>query len=290
MLCRFNSLACNPKSLMELATAGVVIRSHPRLHAKIYGTEKAVIVGSSNPSRFGLTEEGDTTGGSIEANLLTDDEGIVQDTLALFQELWEHDETERVTLAKIKREIKLRESFPTLVRPSQLKAKSLLAACREAPALFKSVFIVAYNKNLSSEGRTKLKQLQEQARVLDAATGAADFRHAWGYELSGDESLSDVGWIIDLNCCNTPARVLGASQVPKPALRLRVDDKENIDLIPTIRGIVSVPGARGSFRISSAEKDELAEVANTILNQPERLLSLAKAIALIDRKRARKHP
>jgi len=68
VICRFDAPACNPRALLELSKAGATIRSHRRLHAKLYITESSVIVGSSNPSRNGVTQEGDLLGGSVEAN------------------------------------------------------------------------------------------------------------------------------------------------------------------------------------------------------------------------------
>jgi phosphatidylserine/phosphatidylglycerophosphate/cardiolipin synthase-like enzyme len=149
VLCRFESVACNPSALLELALLGASIRSHRRLHAKMYIGDAIVVVGSSNPSKYGLTQEGDVVGGTAEANIITDEPDVVYSVATLFQELWDdEDETIPVTAAMIRKEIKRRELNPPPPVRRQLSSRRLLAACREAPELFSSVVVCPYDDDL----------------------------------------------------------------------------------------------------------------------------------------------
>ncbi len=99
VVCNLASVAVyNPWVIDELRKLkGIQVRSHPRLHAKLYAANGFVIVGSSNASANGLALEGREVSGWIEANILTDDEDVVRDVQIFFEEIWESDETTRVT-------------------------------------------------------------------------------------------------------------------------------------------------------------------------------------------------
>lgn len=285
ILCRFDSPACNPRALAELRAIGASIRSHPRLHAKIYLTRDGVIVGSSNPSRYGVTLEGDVVGGTIEANLITDDQDVMRSVNDLFEQLWSDPVTTSVTSRMIKREIERRDALPPSSSPRRLSAKSLLAACREAPELFGSVVVGAYGSGLGPEGRKALQQLQERAVTGDNEIGVADFKNAWGYQF--EVGPPEGSWVIDLNCRGKRPRVLGASKVPSPALRLSLKNEE--DLTPTVRGTVKVPGAIGSFRLLEKEKEQLVSVADQLLREA-RFIPLPEVVAIIDNRFHSKRP
>jgi hypothetical protein len=280
VLCRFDSPACNPKALLELIKVGALIRSHRRLHAKLYITDAAVIIGSSNPSRYGVTQEGDILGGTVEANILTDDSSVVGETRDLFQRLWDDQmETTQVSSRMVEQEIRRRELDPPAITPRTLTARSLLSACREAPELFGKVFVVAYNTGLGDGGKAALKQLQSQSGASDEELGIADFRNAWGYQFENAPLAGS--WLVDLSCKGKSPRVWGASRVPLPALRLRVRGEN--DVTPTIRGIVSVPGAVGDFRMSAQDKADILSVAQCLLRDGEDFVALPRVVEMIDK-------
>lgn len=280
ILCRFDAPACNPNALLELIRVGASIRSHRRLHAKLYITDAAVIVGSSNPSRYGVTQEGDVLGGTVEANILTDDPGVVGGTISLFQQLWDDRvETTPVSKRMIEQEIRRRELDPPVFPPKRLAARNLLSACREAPDLFGEVYVVAYDSDLGDGGKAALKQLQAQAAPSDEELGIADFRNAWGYQF--EDAPPAGSWLVDLSCKGKAPRVWGASRVPNPALRLRVLNEN--DVTPTIRGIVSVSGATRVFRMSAQDKADLVSVASRLLRGGDDLVPLPRVVAMIDR-------
>ena len=284
VLCRFDAQACNPRALLEVAELGASIRTHRRLHAKLYIADGIVVVGSSNPSRYGLTQEGDVIGGTVEANIITDDAEVVRSVTGLFEELWANeDDTAPVTTAMIRKEIKRRDLNPPPSVKRQITARNLLSACREAPELFSSVVVCPYDTDLGEEGRKALRQLQRQAANGPAELGVGSFRSSWGYQF--DSSPPDGSWIIDLDCKGDIPIVHGASRVPIPAYRLKADGENDVTV--TVRGVVSVVGARGEFKISKQDRLDLSSVAKTLLKAGKEFLPLADVVALIDRRAKR---
>ena len=110
--CNLQSSACNPYVIEDLKNAqGVTVRSHPRLHAKIYATNKFAIIGSSNASSNGLAIEGPPESW-IEANVISDDPATVRSAFALFQEIWDSPETSKITSAALTEAKKLWDNRP----------------------------------------------------------------------------------------------------------------------------------------------------------------------------------
>ena len=273
VLCRIDAPGCNPIALAQAIDRGVKMKSHPRLHAKIYATAAQVIVGSSNPSRYGIVEEGEVARSSLEANILTDDSTIVEHALGMFDELWKSPESSRITSATIRREIERRAAEPLMTPSRDLSGLTLLAACSQAPELFKSVYVVSYNEDLGEGGKEALHQLRRQA--VGAPLAASDFRNAWAYQLSAPPPGGS--WLVDLDC-RGKRQVRGTSRIPAPILRLKVANEH--DLIPTLRGSVNVPGVAGAFKISLSEKAQLISIADRLLDF-DNPVPLAKVMHLL---------
>lgn len=66
IVCNLFSGACNPKEIKKFMSPelGFSVRTLDNLHAKIYWTNKGVVIGSANPSANGLAFEGKETRGS----------------------------------------------------------------------------------------------------------------------------------------------------------------------------------------------------------------------------------
>lgn len=90
IICNLESGATNPYEIIKIGKLNGFknIRSIKNLHAKVYCTDKKLILGSSNFSANGLSLEGDETNKLIEANLLVDDTEIVNQTKNWFNNLW----------------------------------------------------------------------------------------------------------------------------------------------------------------------------------------------------------
>jgi hypothetical protein len=87
IVCNLQSGASNPSAIRQLM--GIArVRCHPRLHGKLYATDKAAIIGSSNASTNGLALEGQDAYGWEEANVLTNDPTILGQAAAWFERIW----------------------------------------------------------------------------------------------------------------------------------------------------------------------------------------------------------
>jgi phosphatidylserine/phosphatidylglycerophosphate/cardiolipin synthase-like enzyme len=131
VLCNLAQPGCNPDAIDEVRKLGIKVRSHARLHAKIYATGHVAIVGSSNVSTNGLTEEGAAARSWIEANVVSDDPTFVAGVLALFEKIWDDPETKPVRKSDIEAARKARLNWPAPI--AALGKKTLFAACRDHP-------------------------------------------------------------------------------------------------------------------------------------------------------------
>jgi HKD family nuclease len=89
IICNFESGATNPQVVRELLDIpGLQLRSHHKLHAKVYWTAQGAIVGSSNASANGLGFEGRELEGWLEANALVTDTETLVGIKSWFDDLW----------------------------------------------------------------------------------------------------------------------------------------------------------------------------------------------------------
>lgn len=168
IICNLDSIACNPEIINQIRKLGINVRTHLRLHAKIYATENLVIVGSSNVSTNGLTVEGSALKGWIEANVATDEPELVAEVIALFQTIWNDDETRKMLAKDIKAALAARAAQPPIVGGNG--SKTLLASCRNRPGDFGSVYVAAYDQGLGRGGLSAFSALNKgcngpQARI-----------------------------------------------------------------------------------------------------------------------------
>src|ERR1700676_561564 len=78
IICNLESGACNPKEVRKLrASKRLKLKTHAQLHAKIYWSPTAAMVGSSNASANGLVVDAGVAKGWREANILFRPESLV---------------------------------------------------------------------------------------------------------------------------------------------------------------------------------------------------------------------
>jgi hypothetical protein len=78
VICDLFSGGCNPHEIEKFLNPEIDLRTHDRLHAKIYLTYNGVVIGSANPSANGLGFEGKELDDQIEACVFSEDANIVQ--------------------------------------------------------------------------------------------------------------------------------------------------------------------------------------------------------------------
>jgi len=277
-ICNLRTNACNPHVIAELmCLKGVSVRTHPRLHMKVYASEHFAIVGSSNASANGLAIEGAALGGWIEANVLSDNEHLVQEALCLFDDLW-NNQTEDIT-DDVLEDAKIAWAN----RPSPdaaLKAPTLLEACRENPNIFDSVFVLAYADDLTKRAEIVLSE--------EKRSGSENILAYQVREKSVREKLTLGSWLIGLNCRveNRPF-VSECSQFN--GQRLKVSGEDDLILVePAKRWRIQLNGSSRHWRLSPDERNSLERYAHQIIgassgDPPDGLLSLRDAMRIIDR-------
>ena len=180
IICNLDQPGCNPNVIAEIRSLGIKVWTNPRLHAKIYATSDLAIVGSSNVSTNGMTVEGAAARGWIEANIASTDPALIAGVSALFDEILRYPETRSVSAADIKRALANR---PPPSAPA-LRSKTLLAACRENPQAFASVYVIPYDEDLSPEADQLLAAVKADAAAPTAGLNVSDFRRADGYQVA----------------------------------------------------------------------------------------------------------
>lgn len=88
VLCDLASGACNPAEIEGLQAAGVEVKTLNDLHAKVWITASAVIVGSANASTSGLADE-TRLGSKVEAALLSRDRELARTIRTWFDGKWQ---------------------------------------------------------------------------------------------------------------------------------------------------------------------------------------------------------
>ncbi|MGH6714916.1 MAG: phospholipase D-like domain-containing protein [Bradyrhizobium sp.] len=245
VICNLESGACNPYAVEELLKAGIEVRSHRRLHAKIYIFNGHVIIGSSNVSSNGLAKERSETKAWVEANVMSDEQILVGKARALFQHLWKNKTTRVVQLDSqflndAKRDWDTKPWPPT-------KSMSLLAACKERPELFESLFLAIYTEDLSPKADQKMQALRTAKRA-ERGLNLASLQNAWGYQFwigrPGD-------WIIDFDCQKEgKEKICGCAQVQNLVLNVPEEGK----LYVAIKANVRLAGSDREFKLSAKEK------------------------------------
>lgn len=273
IVCNLDHPGCNPDAIDEIRELGIKVRTHPRLNAKIYGTERVAIVGSSNVSTNGLTVEGAASKGWLEANVCSDDPALVADVLALFESIWDDPDSKRVRKADIEAARKVRQNWPVPIAPSG--KKTLLAACRENPDDFRSVYIAVYGTQLGKNGKRVLQSLRKGALAPKSGLSASDFRKAWGYQF---DRIPEDAWLLDLNCIRPDKpRYVGTARAT--GLRLKADNETDVTI--ALPGAIRASRTGARLTLSGTERDSLVKSARRILSRGN-LVPLPEAIKIID--------
>lgn len=190
VICNLISGGTNPKVIDELEERGIEIKHNPRLHSKVYWTDKGAIVGSSNASANGLSYEDKELTGWIEANVLIEEyESELLDNIEIwFDELWE--ESEEIT-ADIKKEAEkcwLRKRNNRITQVS--KNISILEALESDPQDFKdrNIIFAFYRINVTSTLADKLFEKEIEKTGNDRQN--LSFYEGWE-ELPADTQVLD---------------------------------------------------------------------------------------------------
>jgi hypothetical protein len=203
VICNLESGACNPKEIRSLRRASkkFKVKTHPQLHAKIYWSPQAAVIGSSNVSANGLVVGSDDAMGWREANLWFDQKDLLRDVGNRFNGLWK--EAKPISDQGLKdAELRWKERART-TKVLSIKSKSLLKAFAEDPAAFRdqTIFLAMYDEDISREAAAaerKWKSLKSTERFADGlvvkSSGMAAYED-WRKMPAG-------AWLIDCSYMN----------------------------------------------------------------------------------------
>ena len=119
IICDLGSLACDPKEIRKLMGLGLQVRRMKGLHAKVWISEGAVIVGSANASRGGLSDPGvPDEKANIEAAVLSTDGNLRGEVVEWFEQIW-NTRASRITEKCLKIVEARRKHMKRVVVPSE---------------------------------------------------------------------------------------------------------------------------------------------------------------------------
>lgn len=184
ILLELDSGGSNPSEVRKLIKAFPQrVKALPRLHAKTYITQAAVLVGSANASANGLGAEGTESTKWTELGLLVDDPLTVKSSQRWFNDLWKngHAISEQMLIRAEQKWDRARSNRAYAIEPDV----DLLTAANHDPDSFEGrpIFVVVTVSELSSQGRKAVKQ-----RSADIG------REAYGWESWPD--IPRNAWLI----------------------------------------------------------------------------------------------
>lgn len=242
IVCNLDSGGCNPRVIKHLMSLpNVTVLNDRRLHGKVYLTDEAVILGSSNASANGLVIEDDGLMGWAEANIFSRDSSFRSRTSS-----WCED---RIAAAHPVGDDDLRRAEKAWCSRRKMapmrggRTVSLLEAVRADPEhpIWPSVKIVLWTKYPSAAAE------QEYKSVLGAGAITLDTYYYEGW--SGAFVPGD--WLLDFQLGNGSAAFTGYWTVldgPASATSLTWVRKQNA---------VDLPGL-GTFRLSKEDRALIA--------------------------------
>jgi len=201
VICNLESGACNPAEIRSLLALGpsVKVFSDPQLHAKVYWTPDAAVVGSSNASTNGLAVETEGEAGWAEANVLVADARTVADIEEWFKN--RNDAALPVTEEAIRRIEEVwklrRRSAPPGVRVPE----DLIEAWKSVPEhpAWQAVRICIWTKDID----------QTAMEVAETAAREGMVPEDWDAYQGWTARLRDGDWLIDLDLSGAKASSSG---------------------------------------------------------------------------------
>lgn len=140
----------------------VELKQLPKLHAKVYISQRAVVIGSTNASANGLGVEGKETTRWHELAVHINDDTLVRDTKIWFEEKWAAGQPiTAASLSKAEREWKERQKL----RPkADGDVKDILAAAMKNPSEFRNrgVFVVVTSEDWDKKGYADAEDYEEK--------------------------------------------------------------------------------------------------------------------------------
>ncbi|QGZ35653.1 phospholipase D family protein [Stappia indica] len=270
ILCNLESGACNPNELRKLlGLSNVVLKSHSALHAKVWWTPNAAVLGSSNASTNGLALEHETGSGWHEANVRIDDATTLNSISKWFEKLF--NEGHRIEEADLARAEELWKARKRLVLSGVMSASTLFAAFEKAPqnSAWSRVKIAYSSEYISKNISDWLKNKQKQGFYSEGIF----IYEGW------NKCMFPGDFILDYDFSKNFAKYGGIWKV--------IDEDVHPEGVRLVVKLERLPvGPVHQFEVSAEEQAELAGIAPAAIKQygedsGSALLTLAQAMELI---------
>lgn len=268
IVCNLDSGACNPrviKDLMSLPNATVL--NDRRLHGKVYLTDDAVILGSSNASANGLVVEGDGLVGWAEANIISWDASFRARTKSWCEDrIVAAQPIEAVDLRRAEMAWRLRRKMAPMRGGRTVDLLKAVQRDSRHP-VWSSVKIVLWTQYASAAAEQEFQQV----RRVGAVAEGTDYYEGWkGALVPGD-------WLVDVQLAEDAAEFSGYWNV--------LDGPVTATDLTWVREqkAVALPGL-GNFRLSKEDQTLVAGQAPRILQAfpgPEKGASVLGIVELV---------
>ncbi len=202
VICNLESGGCNPKEIRKLrALKKLKIKTHAQLHAKIYWSPEAAVIGSSNASANGLVVDPGAAKGWREANVLFDQEDELRRTGQRFNELWKQGKA--ITNQLLKDADLKWKARARATKEISVKSSTLFGAFTEDPSVFKDepIFLAIYGERASREAlaeRKKWKAKKKTERFDDGLSVKSSTLTAY----EDWHTMPPGAWLIDCSFIN----------------------------------------------------------------------------------------
>ncbi|RCK07586.1 hypothetical protein TH5_00445 [Thalassospira xianhensis MCCC 1A02616] len=180
VICNLAMGGTNPDVIRELMESGAQVRHNDRLHSKVYGNSRVVVLGSSNASQSGLGLN--NLGGWHEANVILNEAQALLDIQRWFEHLWNNIETRDVDEAALKKarlDWTYNEKHKGPPRRPTRK-KEFFEIIRDRPEHFydQNIHVAIYRERGTELTDKRLSEVQEEVSKL---SGPSDKVRELGY-------------------------------------------------------------------------------------------------------------
>ena len=236
IICNLKSGACDPSEIEAIINNQINIRTHDKLHAKVYLANDAAIVGSTNASTNGLAMS-DRFSAWREANVVVrDDSDILKDIKVWFEEIW--NDSRSITAEDIAEAKELWLKRRKIVEDRKLL---LFDAYEEDPDLFSSVYCIVFFQDDLDPGADKKRDQVKK-----------NFPKSWWYQPK--TPMIAGSWLIRCDFENEKKpKLAGHARVPRPVIRWKIEGRDEHDLFP-VNGETAIRFGRRSYRLTNKEE------------------------------------
>jgi len=271
ILCNLDSGACNPEELRKMLDhPGITLKSHPSLHAKVWWTSTAAIVGSSNASTNGLALECEAGNGWHEANVRINDTRALDGICIWFDDLFKAGY--RIKLADLDHAQTLWNARKRIAPTGMRLARTLFDAYRSSPdnPVWQRVKIIYWCDHLDKKHQNWIDTEVNEGRI---SCNISAYGECENKILSND-------YVLDFNIESENPVYNGIWK----ALPLGVHPT-SLRLVRKIN-LLSL-SAFGRFKISDIEEAALSGIATSTIRQHSvdgrnAIITFPQAMTLID--------